>query len=129
MKLMHIFWSLLILVLLIYFPWIFYRTNGKFHGGAELYALFILVWLIISIVSPITLTICVTRIFMRDIRFWLTLLMVFNLFYGAYVTFLIIYHQILKVFSFALTASLLNILWGILIVIYIGIKYNVKQQP
>ena len=114
MKLTHIFWSLLILVLLLFIPGIFYRNNSKLGGGAELLGLFLLIWLTTTIVSPILLILSWTKVIKNELKFTFTLLAVFNVYFGIYGTYMILSGQVYRPGPFTLKIFIVNLVWAVL---------------
>jgi hypothetical protein len=119
MKLTHIFWSLLILVLLIFIPGLFYRNNSKLGGGAELLGYFLLLWLTTTIVSPVLLILCWTKAIRRKIEFAFTFLALSNLYFGAYGIYLVLTDQVYRPGPFALKLFILNLLSALIIILHI----------
>jgi hypothetical protein len=117
MKLTHIFWSLLILIMTAIVPNFAYRTNGKVHGGIDLYALFLLLWVIVSFASPIVLILHKTSVINGDIRFLYTLLSVFSVYIGIVGIYKIFTGQIVPVAPLSTPFFTLNILWAALLTI------------
>ena len=120
MKLTHIFWSLLILVCLIFIPGILYRNDSKLGGWAELFGLYLLLWLITTIASPVLLILLTTKVIRKQLSFPLTFLATFNLYFGVYGAYTILSGQVYRPGPYAMKISLLNILWAILIISYMA---------
>ena len=121
MKLVHIFWSLLILTILIFIPGIFYRTNSKLGGGADLFAFFLLIWTVTSVVSPVILVLRKLKIIKSKILFPLTLLAIFNLYFGSYGIYMILSDQVYRP-GFALKFLGLNLVWAVLLILLASSK-------
>jgi hypothetical protein len=117
MKLTHIFWALLILVLLVFIPGLFYRTNTKLGGGPDLLAFFLLLWVITSIISPLILILTKFRIIRSNISFLSTLLAVFNLYFGSYGIYLIMTGQISRPGNYTFLFLILNLVWAVLLIL------------
>lgn len=128
MKLIHFFWSLLILAFVIFIPGLFYRTNGKLHGGQDLFALYLLLLAITTIVSPAMLLLCKASLIKKDTSFIFTLLLVFNLYFGTYGIYMTLTGEILHSLSLAILLFSLNILWALLIILYVIGKTQKKQR-
>jgi hypothetical protein len=118
MKLIHFFWSLLILAILIYIPSLFYRTSAKLHGGTDLYAFYLILWTITSILSPILLILNKLRIISRITPFIQSLLIVFNLYFGIHGMYLVLAGEIPTDASLIFLLFCLNIIWAILFILY-----------
>jgi hypothetical protein len=125
MKLKHIFWSLLLLVLVFILPNLFYRTNGKAQGGIDLYALFLLLWVIVSFVSPVVLILRRTAVISGDIRFLYTLLSVFSAYCGILGIYKILTGRILSSAPLSIPFFTLNLLWAALLIIDI---YRIRNR-
>jgi hypothetical protein len=119
MKLSYIFWSLLILALLLCVPGVFYRNNSKLGGGAELLALFLLLWLATTVMSPIILFLSWKRIIKNKLEFIFTLLAIFNFCFGIYGIYMILAGQVYRPGPFALEIFILNLVWSALIFLHI----------
>ena len=128
MKLKHIFWSLLLLTLVFILPNLFYRPNGKTQGGIDLYALFLLLWVIVSFVSPVVLILRRTAVISGDIRFLYTLLSVFSVYFGILGIYKIRTGQIIPVAPLSIPFFTLNLVWATLIIIDIYRIRNHRQM-
>src|ERR1700744_3209664 len=111
MKLTHIFWALLILVVIIFVPGLFYRTNTKLGGGPDLLAYFLLLWIITSVMSPLILLLKKFRVIRNDMAFLMTLLVIFNLYFGSYGTYMILTGQVQRPGHYTLLFFILNLVW------------------
>ena len=127
MKLTHIFWSLLILVLLLFIPGIFYRNNSKLGGGAELLGFLLLLWLTTTISSPIMLILSRMRMIKNNLKFTFTLLAIFNVYFGIYGIYIILSEQVYRPGPFALEIFILNLVWAVLIFLKI-VKGTAKSS-
>jgi hypothetical protein len=117
MKVIHIFWSLLILAATIFIPTLLYPGNSDLHGGADLFAFFLVIWAVVTITTPILLLLHKYKIIRKDLHFTFTLLFVFNLYFGTLALFKIFIDQTLHSLLFAYIMFPLNIVWGALIII------------
>ena len=117
MKLTHIFWSLLLLVILIFSPAIFYRNNSKLGGGAEIFGFYLLILITTTILSPIFVILYWVKVIKRNLLFAFTLLAIFNLYFGAYGTYMILTGQVYRAGPYALKIFILNLVWAVLIIV------------
>jgi hypothetical protein len=124
MKLVYILWSLVILVIIIFIPGLFYRTNAKLGGGPDLVAYYLLLWIATSVISPLIIVLKKIRVVKRNIEFIQTLLAVFNFYFGAYGIFLLLSGQVLRPGPFLLLFCILNLIWAILLTIAIFRKHR-----
>lgn len=115
MKLTHIFWTLFLLVILIYVPSIFYRTNTKLGGGPDLFAFYVLLWILTSAISPIFLAFWILKAIKKSTSFLMTLLVIFNLYFGSYGIYMILSGQISRPPSYVLALLILNLVWAVTI--------------
>jgi len=125
MKLTDIFCSLLILTLVIFMPALFYRTNSKLGGGLDIFAFYLVIWIVTSCISPILLGLLKFKLIKRTLAFPLTLLVVFNLYFGLYGVYLALSSQVFHPGRVALIFFILNLVWALLISIY-AINYTSK---
>jgi hypothetical protein len=124
MKLTHIFWSLAILAALIFVPVLLYPANSNLHGGAELYAFFLVIWIFVSMTTPILLILHKYKIIRRELHFSFTLLFVLNLYFGILALFKIFIDQTLTSLHLAYILFPLNLLWGVLLTINMIVSYK-----
>jgi hypothetical protein len=94
----------------------FYRPDNKLHGGPELLAFYLFLWALISVVSPIIYLLKTFRVIKGRLQFTLTLLVLFNLYVGAYGSYMIVSKQIAHPGALILF-FLLNLLWALLLII------------
>jgi hypothetical protein len=127
MKLIHFFWSLLILAILIYIPSLFYRTNAKLHGGTDLYAFYFILWTITSILSPILLILSKVRVIREKMPFTQTLLLVFNLYFAIHGMYLVLTGEIAKDRLPIFLLFFLNVLWAVLFILLRASKAHKNQ--
>ena len=124
MKLIHIFWSLLILAAIIFVPVLLYQGNGTLHGGPDLYAFFLLIWTAVSMTTPLLIILHKYKIIRKELYFTFTLLFVLNLYFGILALFKIFVDQTLNSLHLAYVLFPLNLLCGILIIIDLVVRYK-----
>ncbi len=94
MKLTHIFWSLLILAIIIFIPSLLYRPNTKLGGGPDLVGFYLLIWIMTTVISPVVIILKKLNILKGNRRFLLTLLDILNFYFGCYGIYMILAGQI-----------------------------------
>lgn len=124
MKLIHLFWSLSILAAIIFIPVLVHPTNGNLHGSLDLYAFFLLIWAIVTLATPILIIFHKYKIIRKELHFTFTLLFVLNLYFGILALFKIFIDQTLNFLHWAYVLFPLNLLWGILIIIELVVRYK-----
>jgi hypothetical protein len=124
MKLIHVFWSLLILAAIIFIPVLVHPANGNLHGSLDLYAFFLLIWAVVSTTTPVLIILHKYKIIRKDLYFTFTLLFVLNLYFGILALFKIFIDQTLNSLHLAYILFPLNLLWGLLITIDLVVRYR-----
>jgi hypothetical protein len=124
LKLIHIFWSLAILAAIIFIPVLLHPTNSNLHGGPDLYAFFLLIWAIVSMTTPVLIILHNYKIIRKELYFTFTLLFVLNLYFGIIALFKIFIDETLKSLHLAYILFPLNLLWSVLIVIDLVVRYR-----
>jgi hypothetical protein len=117
MKLLHIFWSLLILCATIIIIRLIFPTSGPFGGGLNLYAFILITWCLVTLLSPILLILRKLRMVNAYEKLWIAFLFVLNLFFGILVASELIIGNIQESRSVALILSTLNFVWALIIFI------------
>lgn len=118
MRLIHIFWSLVVVVGLITLPTLLFLHRGKLQGGPEIVGTFLIFWWILDIVTPLAL--CLAWLKKRPLRnsFTFTLLAFLNLYFGL----MGIYHLMppgsIHAYEFSFFVFLLNLSWAAVIILF-----------
>lgn len=116
MKLTHIFWSLLILCIIIFVPSLLYRPNTKLGGGPDLVGFYLLIWIMTTGISPVVIILKKLKILKGNTQFLLTLLGILNFYFGCYGIYMVLAGQITKSGPFFLSLLFLNLVWSVLII-------------
>ena len=116
MRLIHIFWSLLALAVLILLPTLLFGHRGKLNGGPEIFASFLLFWWLLDGLTPIALILAWLK--KRPLRrqFLFTLLAILNLYFGLRGVFYFLREGNMLEFKFSFLIFLLNLTWAGIIV-------------
>jgi hypothetical protein len=116
MRLIHIFWSLLALAVLILLPILLFWHRGKLNGGPEIFATFLLFWWLVDGLTPIVLILAWIK--KRPIRhqFLFTFLAVLNLFFGLRGVFYFLLARNILEFRISFLLFLLNLTWSVIII-------------
>jgi hypothetical protein len=127
MKLTHIFWSLLILAIIIFIPSLLYRPNTKLGGGPDLVGFYLLIWIMTTVISPVVIILKKLNILKGNRRFLLTLLDILNFYFGCYGIYMILAGQITEYGPFFLSLLFFNLVSGALITSIIAKSKNDKN--
>jgi hypothetical protein len=127
MKLTHIFWSLLILAIIVFIPSLLYRPNTKLGGGPDLVGFYLLLWIMTTGISPVVIILKTFNLVKSNARFLLTLLCILNFYFGCYGIYMIQAGQITQYGSFFLSLLLLNLVCGVLIILLVVKSKNGKS--
>jgi len=127
MKLMNIFWSLLILVIIVFIPSLLYRPSTKLGGGPDLVGFYFLIWIMTTGISPVVIILKRLNIAKGNIRFLLTLLCILNFYFGSYGIYMILTGQITHYGSLFISLLLLNLICGVLIILLVVKSKNDKS--
>jgi len=115
MRLTHIFFALLILVVLIITPIGLFLNKGKLNGGPGILATFLIFWWLIDAVTPAALIIAsVKRQPLRD-KFPFTLLAFLNLYFGLMGVFYFVRQPNMLKHKVSFLFFLLNLVWAAII--------------
>ena len=116
MRLIHIFWSLLALAVVILLPIVLFSHRGKLNGGPEIFASFLLFWWLLDGLTPLALILVWLK--KRPLRnqFLFTLLAVLNLYFGLMGVFYLLREGNMLEFKFSFIIFLLNLTWAGIIV-------------
>jgi hypothetical protein len=82
MRLTHIFWSLVVLAIMIILPTLLFLNHGKLQGGPEIFGAFLIFWWAIDALTPIMLIAAWLRKSSLQKKFFYTFLAVLNLYFG-----------------------------------------------
>jgi hypothetical protein len=116
MRLVHIFWALLVLAGIILLPTALFLNRGKLNGGPEIFATFLLFWWLVDGLTPIALLVALLKKRPIRHRFIFTLLALLNLYFGLMgVSYFIREGNILQ-YKLSFLVFLLNLTWSGVIV-------------
>jgi hypothetical protein len=115
MKTNHIFWSLMLLAIIAFLPNLLYHPNTKLGAGPDLFALYLLIWIILSIATPFLLMLARFGLVPGNLRFLSTFLTLSSLYFGLYGLHLIISKEFVTNTPLAIGLFSLNLVWGILL--------------
>lgn len=127
MKLTHIFWSLLILAIIVFIPSLLYRPNTKLGGGPELVGFYLLIWIMTTGISPVVIILKKLNVVKGSGRFLLTLLMILNFYFGCYGIYMILAGEITQSSPFFQSFLILNLVWSVLIISIVAKPKNDKS--
>ena len=118
MRLIHIFWALFVLAVVILLPIVVFSNRGKLNGGPEILATFLTFWWLVDGLTPIALILAWLR--KRPLRhqFLFTLLAVLNLYFGLRGVFYFIHVGNILEYKLSFLIFLLNLTWSAIIVYY-----------
>ena|ERR1700722_8202733 len=122
MKTNHIFWSLMLLAIIVFLPNLFYHPNAKLGGGPDIFLMYLLLWIILSVATPFQLLLERIGVLQGNFKFLSTFLMLLNLYFGLYGLHLIISKEFAKPSTLAICLLLLNLVWGALLFIMLRSK-------
>jgi len=124
MRLIHIFWSLVVLAIIIVFPTLLFLNHGKLQGGPEIFGTFLILWWAIDLISTIMLMVAwVRKDSLRD-KFPFTLLATLNLYFGLMGVYHMLQGRSLHLYPISFILFLLNFVWA-----GIMIYFQVRRQP
>ena len=128
MKSNHILWSLIVLAIIVFLPNLLYHPSSKLGGGPEIFALYLLLWIVLSITSPFLLLLEAIGVIPGNRRFLLTFLIFINLYFGVQGLYLVFRKEF--AYPSLITASLfvLNLIWSLLLFITIRSKNRIDQS-
>jgi len=127
MKLTHIFWSLLVLAALLFVPVLLCQAKSNLNGGPDLYAFFLLIWIIVSMSTPILITLRKCKLIHKELDFTFTLLFMLNLYFGVLVLFKLFIDQTLNSLHLAYFIFPLNLLWATIIFNDLVVRYRRRR--
>ena len=128
MKSNHIFWSLMLLVMIVFLPNLFCHNNTKLGSGPDLFALYLLLWIILSITTPFFLLLEGIGAVAGNLQFLSTFLMSLNFYFGLYGLHLFISKEFAKPSPLVICLFLLNLVWAILLLITLRSKKRIDQK-
>ena len=111
MRLIHIFWSLIVLAAMIIFPIILFLNHGKLQGGPELFGTFLIFWWIIDAATPIVLIAAWITENSLSGKFLFTLLAILNLYFGLQGIYHLLRARIVHQYGISFLFFLLNLAW------------------
>jgi len=82
MKLSHIFWSLFVVAAMILLPMVLFLNRGKLNGGPEIFGTFLILWCIVTLLTPILFIVAYVKKRILRNNFTFTLLATLNLYFG-----------------------------------------------
>ena len=112
MRLNHIFWSLVVVALIIVLPTLLFLNHGKLQGGPELFGTFLILWWAIDALTPLILIVAWVKKISLCEKFLFTLLVTLNLYFGL----MGIYHMLqvgsVQLYPISFILFLLNFGWA-----------------
>lgn len=112
MRLIHIFWALLVLAGIILLPTALFLNRGKLNGGPEILATFLLFWWLVDGLTPIALIAALYKKRPLHHRFLFTLLAALNLYFGLMGIFYFIREGNILQHKLSFLVFLLNLTWS-----------------
>ena len=116
MRLIHIFWALFALVVMILLPIVLFSNRGKLNGGPEILASFLIFWWLIDGLTPIALILAWLNKRSLRYQFIFTLLAVLNLYFGIRGLFYFLRIGNIMEYKLSFLVFLLNLTWSAIIV-------------
>ena len=118
MRLTHIFWSLLVLAVMILLPRLLFLNHGKLQGGPEIFGSYLVLWWTIDAVSPLALVIAKARRMPLREKFFFTLLATLNLYFGLIGIYYLNAQAVTQIYRVSFVLCLLNLVWTGIIAYY-----------
>lgn len=115
MRLIHIFWALLVLAVMIVLPIVLFLNRGKLNGGPEILGTFFVFWWLIDGLTPIALIVAWLKKRPLRRRFLFTLLAVLNLYFGLMGIFYFLRAGNIPEYKLSFLVFLLNLTWSVII--------------
>jgi hypothetical protein len=115
MKLMHIFWSLVIVVAMIFLPVGLFLNRGKLNGGPEILGAFLVFWWLTDAATPAILAIALAKKRSLRHRFAFTLLAFLNLYFGLMGVFYFVRQENISELKVSFFFFVLNLAWSLII--------------
>ena len=118
MRLIHIFWSLVVVAAMIVLPTLLFLNHGKLQGGPEIVGSFLISWWVIDVVTPLALVAAWVRKMLFKEKFFFTLLAALNFYFGSMGIYQLINGGIVQQYKISAGLFLLNLFWGVIIVYF-----------
>jgi hypothetical protein len=122
MKSNHILGSLMIIAIIAVLPILLYQSHAKFGGGLDLFILYFFFWIVLSITTPFWILVEKFGVVPDKLQFLSTSLTLLNLFFGLYGLHLIFFKQLARPSPFITCLLVLNLVWGILLLMTLRSK-------
>jgi hypothetical protein len=112
---MHIFWASMLLAIIVFLPTLSCHTNAKLGTGPNLVLIYLLFWIVISIVAPLLLLLKKIGVITDGYQFIFTLLSLSSFYFGLYGFYLILSKELAKPSPLTICLFALNLVWSIAI--------------
>ena len=128
MKSIHIFWSFLLLAIVVFLPNLSCHSNAKLGNGPNLVLIYLLFWIILSVITPFLLMLKKIEAIPGEYPFIFTLLSLLNFYFGLYGLYLILSKEFAKPTPLTICLFTLNLVWGVAIFITLQLKKANKSR-
>jgi hypothetical protein len=127
MKTNHIFWSLMLLAIIVFLPNLFYHPHAKLGGGPDIFLMYVLLWIILSVATPFQLLLERIGVVQGKFQFLSTFLMLLNFYFGLYGLHLFISKEFPKPSTLAIFLLILNLVWCVLL--FVRLRSKKRLDP
>jgi hypothetical protein len=118
MRLIHIFWALFALAVMILLLLGLFLNKGKLNGGPGLFGTFLIFWWLLDTITPIAFILVWLKKRSIRYRFSFTLLAILNLYFGLMGIFYFMREKNILEYKFSFLVFLLNLTWSVTIVYF-----------
>jgi hypothetical protein len=122
MKSNHVFWASMLLAIIVFIPNLFCHSNAKLGIGPNLVLIYLVFWIILSIITPFLLILEKIGAIPGEHPFIFTLLSFLNFYFGLYGLHLFFSKELAKPSPLIIFLFTLNLGWGIAIFITLRSK-------